>query len=222
MQQHRTLPQRVAYRIVKALLHLAAVVAYGLRVSGQRYVPMEGGLLVVSNHQSHFDPPLVGVAAPRMLSFLARHTLFVSWFGRLIAYMGAFPIDREGSGLSGVKETLLRLKGGEAVLMFPEGTRTPDGEVGPIRPGFITLAVRSKAAILPAAIEGAFDAWPRQQMLPGCGTIHIRFGPPITPEEVARLSEEELAAEVDRRIRTCHTALRRHPIFQRKGKRRRT
>ena len=94
------------------------------------------------------------------------------------------------------------------VLIFPEGTRTRDGEMAPFRPGFTVLAARSKAWILPAAIEGAFQAWPRSRKWPGRGTIHVLYGEPIPPEEVAGLDERELAAEVERRVRQCHALLR--------------
>ncbi|HOU36076.1 MAG TPA: lysophospholipid acyltransferase family protein, partial [Candidatus Omnitrophota bacterium] len=82
---------------------------------------------MVSNHQSHLDPPLVGCGCRRQMNFLARNTLFRSpLFAKLISSVNAIPIDREGGGLAGLKETLRRLKRGEMVLVFPEGTRTPD------------------------------------------------------------------------------------------------
>ena len=92
---------------------------------------------MLSNHQSHLDPVLVGLASDQRLNYLARDTLFgFAPFRWLINSLDAIPIDREGLGLGGLKETLKRLKRGESVLMFPEGTRTRDGEVGRLRPGF--------------------------------------------------------------------------------------
>jgi len=123
----------------------------------------------------------------------------------------AIPIDREGIGLGGIKESLKRLKRGEMVLIFPEGTRSPDGEIHPFRPGFTALAVRSKAALLPVAIEGAFQAWPRWQKFPGLGRIRVHFGEPILPGEFAGRDERDLLAEVERRVRECQAALRRQP-----------
>ena len=161
------------------------------------------------------DPPLVGVACPRRMNCLARETLFhFAPFRWLINSLDAIPIDREGLGLAGIKESLRRLKRGEMVTIFPEGTRTGDGEIGPFLPGFTALAVRGKAAILPVAIEGAFVAWPRWRKLPRLGTIHVRYGVPLLPADVAGMDERALLAEVERRVRQCHAELRRHPTFR--------
>ena len=127
----------------------------------------------------------------------------------LIKSLDAIPIDRDGLGLNGLKESLRRLKRGEMVLIFPEGTRSRDGDVADFRPGFTVLAARAKAWILPVAIEGAFAAWPRWQKLPGLGRIHVHYGDPISPEEVVAREERELVAEVQRRVRECHAMLRR-------------
>ena len=95
------------------------------------------------------------------------------------------------------------------VLIFPEGTRTRDGEIAPFRPGFTALAVRSGAAILPVAIEGAFQVWPRWRKVPRPGRIRVHYGEPIPPAEVAGRDERELLAEVERRVRECLDHLRR-------------
>ena len=181
-----------------------------MRYYGRENIPTSGGVLVVSNHQSHFDPPLVGMGVPRRMNYLARDTLFsFAPFRWLIHSVDAIPIDREGIGLSGIKESLRRLKRGEMVVVFPEGTRTRDGEIAPFRPGFTALASRSGAAILPVAIEGAFAAWPREQKLPGPGRIRVRYGPPVSPEEIRGRDERELLAEVERRVRQCQAEIRR-------------
>ncbi len=201
----RSLLHRLWYQLLQRLLQLVAVLVYGVRYWGRENIPGSGGVLVVSNHQSHLDPPLVGIGCPRRLNYVARETLFrFAPFAWLIDSVGAFPIDREGMGLGGIKESLKRLKRGEMVLIFPEGTRTGDGAIAPFRPGFTTLAVRSGAAILPVAIEGAFQVWPRRQKFPGRGRIRVCYGPPILPAEFAGCDERELLAEVERRVHECH------------------
>ncbi len=207
----RPLWKIVWYELLRRVVQLVAVLFYRVRHYGVRRIPASGGVLVVSNHQSHFDPPLVGMASPRRMNYLARETLFrFGPFRWLIQSLDAIPIDREGLGLNGIKESLRRLKRGEMVLIFPEGTRTPDGSIQPFRPGFTTLAVRSGAAILPVAIDGAFEAWPRRQVLPRLrGDIRVLYGEPIAPQEAAAMDERALLAEVERRVRQCHDELRR-------------
>jgi 1-acyl-sn-glycerol-3-phosphate acyltransferase len=143
------------------------------------------------------------------MNYLARQSLFrFAPFRWLIEFYNAIPIDRDGSGLGGLKETLRRLRRSELVLIFPEGTRTLDGSVAPLKAGFCALARRAKAPLVPVGIDGAFDAWPRGRAIPWPASIHIHIGPPLSPELVERLSDDELVAELERRIRQCHAEAR--------------
>jgi 1-acyl-sn-glycerol-3-phosphate acyltransferase len=197
------------YEAVKVLCQLGGVLGFGIRVFGRNHAPRSGAALVCSNHQSHFDPVLIGLSLESRLNYLARRTLFdVPVLRPVMEYFDAIPIDREGPALGGIKETLKRLKRDEQVLIFPEGTRTRDGEVAPLKPGFTTLARRAEAPILPIGFDGAYQAWPRTQTLPGLSQIVIVIDRPIMPAEFEALSDEELVAEVERRIRTCHAQAR--------------
>jgi 1-acyl-sn-glycerol-3-phosphate acyltransferase len=168
-------------------------------------MPTEGAVLVSSNHQSYFDPVIVGLTFNRRLNYLARQTLFrFTLFRWLIDFLDAIPLDRDGLGVSGLKECLRRLRRGEIVLIFPEGTRTRDGNVSPLQPGFIMLARRGTVSLLPVGIDGAFDAWPRTAIVPRLTKIHVAVGNPITPAEIARLDDAQLLAELEQRIRDCH------------------
>ena len=205
----RSLASQIWYDFLKGLVRFLLASAYRVRYSGRENIPAEGAALVVSNHQSFLDPPLVGAGCPRRLNFLARKTLFrFGPFGWLIGSVNAIPLDTEGTAMGAIKETLRRLRRGEMVLIFPEGSRCWDGEVGPFQPGFTTLAVRGRAAILPVAIEGAFDAWPRWQKLPRWGNVQVHYGVPISADEVKRYDEEALMAEVRRRVCQCQAELR--------------
>ncbi|MCS7304358.1 MAG: 1-acyl-sn-glycerol-3-phosphate acyltransferase [Thermoguttaceae bacterium] len=208
---------RLLYAIARRVCQVFAVGLYQVRYTGRENIPPEGGVLVVANHQSHFDPPLVGMGCMRELNYLARDSLFrvrpLRWIMELF---DTIPIKRDGMGLEGIKETLRRLKQGEMVLMFPEGTRCWDGQVGPFRPGFTTLALRSGASILPVGIEGAYQVWPRWRRFPHLvGRIHVHYGPVLSPEEIQALAqhEQDLVEEVRNRVRACLAVLRRHPNF---------
>ena len=210
----RSRRSRLWYEFLRLHVRMIWSLGYRVRYTGQQNIPPEGGVLVVANHQSNFDPPLVGAGCPRRMNYLARDSLFgFAPFRWLIRSLDAIPLNREGLGLAGIKETLRRLKRGEMVLMFPEGTRTWDGQIGPFRPGFTALAVRGRAAILPAGIEGAFDAWPRWRTLPRPGVIHVHYGIPILAHQLKQYQEEELLAEVRKRVLGCQAELRRRPPF---------
>lgn len=201
----RSIAKRLWYGFLHVTCRLAAVVVFRIRVRGREHAPANGAGLVLSSHQSHLDPVLIGLALDRRLNYLARDTLFgFAPFRWLIHSLDAIPLDREGLGLNGLRETLKRLKRGELVLIFPEGTRTTDGQVGSLKPGFSALAARADAWLLPVAIVGAYAAWPKRKKFPGRATIVIQIGPPLSHAEVATWGERELVAEIDRRIRACH------------------
>jgi 1-acyl-sn-glycerol-3-phosphate acyltransferase len=214
---HRTLVDRMWYQLAKSMVRILLAIMFRMRYSGQKNVPRRGGLLVVSNHQSHLDPPLIGVGCPRLMVFLARRSLFrFRPFGWLIGSLGAIPIDREGFALSGIRATINWLRQGEAVVVFPEGTRSRDGELGIFKPGLTLVARRARVPILPAAIVGGYDAWPRADHFPRPGPVHVHYGPPISPEEIAACGDQELADLVEARVRECFELLRKRREFARR------
>lgn len=206
----RSWVKRAWYNGLRTVCRLLGVAVFAMRVGGRQHLPASGAALVLGNHQSNFDPVLYGLGSNRRMNYVARQGLFgfapLRW---LIESLDAIPIDREGTGLAGLKETLRRLKRGEIVLLFPEGTRTPDGRVHSFKPGFCALARRSGAAIVPAAVAGAFEAWPRTSLLPRRQVIHVTYGPSLGAAEIAALDDERLVAEVERRVRALYAGLGR-------------
>ena len=156
---------------------------------------MQGGLLVASNHQSFFDPVLVGMRLPRPICYLARDTLFdVPGFGAAIWSVGARPVKRGSVSPDAIRTVVKLLRSGEGLLMFPEGTRTSDGELGRFSPGAASVAIRCGVPVLPVCIEGAFRSWPRTRLLPRASPMAVAFGEPIN-------SGGQSADELTRRIR---------------------
>jgi 1-acyl-sn-glycerol-3-phosphate acyltransferase len=205
MPMQRSLPNRIWQTFVKSIARLIAVTVFRVRASGRELIPRSGGGLVLSNHQSNLDPVLVGLASDRRLNYVARDTLFNSRpFRWLLNSFDAIPIARDGMSLGGIKETLKRLKRGEMVLLFPEGTRTRDGQVQEMKPGFCAIARRAEVPLIPVAIAGAFEAWPRHRTFPRASVIRVAFGRPIEPAEFAAMTDEQLVHELERRIRACH------------------
>ena len=194
---------RIWYTLVWCCCWTICKLMFRFRWSGQENVPADGPVLVVSNHQSHLDPVLVAIGCPRQMKFLAKQGLFFWPLAWLIRSLGAVPIDRSGGGLSGFKATLRLLKEGQPVLVFPEGTRSPDGRLQPLLPGFCALARRSGATLVPAALSGAYAAMPRGCRLPRPRPITLRFGAPIPSQQYGPLSDAQLTELVRLKLIEC-------------------
>ncbi len=162
------------------------------------------------NHQSNLDPIVVGCAFPRRSNYLAKKTLFdIWWLAWFLKQVDTIPIDREGMGVAGMKETLRRLRRNESVLLFPEGSRTRDGELQPLMSGFVALAKRVDLPLLPVGMDGPFECWPPGANFPRMGFIHVVFGPPIQPRELKGLDDEQIIQLLQARINTCFEEARR-------------
>jgi 1-acyl-sn-glycerol-3-phosphate acyltransferase len=197
------------YQCVRGLAGIVFTTLYGLRATGRRNVTAEGGALLVCNHLSHLDVFVIGVPLLRPLNYVARSTLFLPVLGFLIRSVGGFAIQREGMGAQGLKETLRRVRSGGIVALFPEGTRSPDGELAALKPGIAVLAARTGVPIIPAALAGTFEAWPREQRLPHPHRIRIHYGRPIEPETIAGLDPATVTALIRDRILESQAIARR-------------
>jgi 1-acyl-sn-glycerol-3-phosphate acyltransferase len=187
-------------------------VFFRFRFSGKGNVPTTGPVLIVSNHQSNLDPVLVGLACPRQLKYLARKGLFFFPFNLWIRALGAFPIDREKGAIAGIRTALNLLKQNNALVVFPEGSRTNDGKLQEMLPGFCLLARKSGATIVPAAIDGAFAALPRGSALVRPHRIKLAFDAALTPSQYEQLTDAELTQIVANRIERTFQRLQRDEV----------
>jgi len=193
-ESHQEWWGRLLYDSLWFLSRTFSVSLFGFRFKVMERLPESGGVLVLSSHQSHLDPLLLGLATNRRLSSLARSSLFkFGPFGNAIAALGAVPIDRSASSVTAMRTVIQRLRKGAAVIVFPEGTRTSTGQLGEMKKGFALLAKRAAVPIAPVAIVGAYECWPRFHMFPRPGRIRLHFGEVITADEVKSLSETQLA-----------------------------
>ena len=185
---------------------------FRVRAYGLANLPKQGGALLLSNHQSFLDPPLVGASSTRRLSYMARDTLFRNpLFGALLRAVGVFPVKRGRPDKDSIRLAIERLVSGHLLLMFPEGTRTPDGRLQSFKGGFRFLVGKANVPVVPVAIDGTYEAWPRSRRLPRPGRVRVMFAPGIPPEEFEGLSDEEAADRVAGEIAALLEKLRRLP-----------
>lgn len=197
--------RQLFYRGVRLASRIIASVAFGFRTEGQHHLEFEGGGMLLATHQSLLDPVLIGMVPNRRLNFLARKTLFKnSLLGFLIGLLDAIEIDRERGGLAGLREMLNRLQKGEMVLLFPEGTRSSDGKIGDLKPGFIPVARRSQVPLIPIAIVGAYDCLPRGAKIPTTQPIAVVFGEPIPISVYMPMSDAEILETLAKRLKQLH------------------
>lgn len=179
-----------------------------ISITGRENLPAGGAALFAANHQSYYDPLLVAMAQDLPICFMAWDELFriSGLFSRFITDWGAFPVDPEGNDTSGFRACLKLLRAGEQVLIFPEGGRSHDGRLMPMREGVARLAILGRAPIVPARIGGAEQAWPRGDLSPRpFFALRIHFAPPIHPRRVHGVAERH--AESARIMRELEAAL---------------
>src|SRR5262245_9083660 len=173
--------------------------------------PAAGPLLIAANHQSFLDPPLVSVfITQRHMSFLARSGLFrFGPFARLILWLNSIPINEEQSDTAAIKEILRRLDAGGAVLIFPEGSRTGDGAMHAFKRVVALLVKKSSCPVLPVAIEGTYDVWPRDgRPRLFSGPIYVEYGNPIPHDELMANGPDGALRRLEAEIAAMRMSLR--------------
>ncbi len=200
------------WTVVPVLLRMFFRLVYRARWSGRDQIPRCGPIIYAANHQSHYDPPLIGcLAADRPFSSVAQSGLFSSGpSGWLMRQVGAIPLKRGQSDVSAVRIAIAQLRVGGCVLIFPEGGRTRDGVLGPFHRGVLVLIRRSKAAVVPVAVDGTYDVFGIGRRFPRLkGRIGVKFGRPIAAEELLNDSPEVALERLRRAIETMRLDLRK-------------
>ena len=170
----------LSYRIGWTLFRAAYATYFRWRVFGAENVPLRGGVILASNHASFLDPPLVGAGLQRDINYLARESLFrFPGIGALLRSWNAVPVDRDGGGAKGLKKILDRLLAGGAIILFPEGTRTKDGKLQPVRSGIGLTVIKSDAVVIPVRTFGTFEAYGRNHKFPRPFRVAVKYGEPM-------------------------------------------
>jgi 1-acyl-sn-glycerol-3-phosphate acyltransferase len=190
-------PRTPVLDVFRPAVHALSRAYFGLRLRGVEHIPREGALVIVPNHQTYADPPLVTIAVRRPVYYMAWSRLFdIPVFSRVIRLLRAFPVDIDSRDARATREAVRLLQRGAALMIFPEGERTPDGHVRGFKSGAFRLAVSLDVPILPVTIVGGYDAWPPGRILPRRRRITITYHPTLRADATmdARVAARDLAA----------------------------
>lgn len=195
------------YRATRVLCSSFFCLYNRISATGREQIPTSGGCLVACNHVSYLDPPAVAsVVKHRVFRFMARDTLwksrFMKWF---LGEMRCIPIDRERGDLSAMRGVLKALKAGDLVALFPEGTRSTDGQLKGTKPGIGFIVAKAGVPIVPAYVDGTFRAYPKGAGWVRPAKVQVRFGDAILPADLPTIEQakpcyEEISAFIMKRI----------------------
>lgn len=208
----RAFPQlemQSVYGVCHYVFRVIYDMAFRGEVVGVENLPRHGGFLLAANHASFIDPPMIGVHVERQIAFFARKTLwkpgFASWW---LDTVGTIPVDRDGGqDVSAIKRVLKALKQDRGLILFPEGTRTPDGRLQPAKAGVGFIAIKTQVPVVPVRIFGSFEAYGKGRGMRLGTPVTVVFGKPVLPadyddpkagKERAQLASDRIMAEIAR------------------------
>ncbi len=173
-----------------------------IKFYGTENIPqnLEGGLLVVPNHQTYFDPFWVCIPIRRKYRFMAWDKAF-EWFlvGDIIRYLGAFPVNLERGSKESLKQAVRALRDGATLMIFPEGEREfTDGKMLEFKSGAVKIALLANVPILPVTIRGANKVWAQDMKFPRFGKVEIFYHPLLEVPRDAASSREQIDELTDR------------------------
>ncbi len=183
------------YCLGKFLSFLLCSIVLRMKVCGQENIPKKGGFILASNHASYLDPLAVGVACPRNLNYMARHDLFRNpFFGWILSQVGAFPVKRNSADISALKEAMGRVKAGKGLLLFPEGSRSVDGNLSEAQAGIGFLAAKLEVPVIPTVVKGTGKALSKGDKFIRPTKISVCFGKEILIER--SMPYKDIAQEI--------------------------
>lgn len=215
--EYRWSPRPQLYRTTRRLLGPIVKRYFHMRWQGTEYIPPSGGVVLACNHLSNLDPVLLAAVCPRQISYLAKIELFkIPVLGSLIQGYGAIPLRRSASDPEAIRLAENVLEQGELLALFPEGTRSRDGQLKPFRFGAARLALKYELPLVPAAIVGTERAMPTGVKFPRRVSVALAFGPPINTlqyhyQSTGRVPEvnilEAVTAQLRNEIQRLQTVL---------------
>jgi len=199
---------RFVFFIVRPLALWISRFFFKVKFRGVENIPEEGACIITPNHQAYADPIWITIPFRRQIYYMAWAKMFkVPVLGFIMRIFGAFPVKLESTDPKAQREAVDLLKRNCALVIFPEGGRTPDGQLKQFKAGAFRLALTHGVSILPVTIEGGYEIWPRQKTFPRTGDLTITFHKPILVErptdDVSRVEMKERARQLAEQTRTA-------------------
>ncbi len=198
------------YRLIRVALYTVYRILFRFRFYGAQNVPSDTqarGVILAPNHASFIDPPILGISLKRRVTFLAKEYLFKNFIvGAVLRGIGAYPIKSEKDDFRSIRDLIRLLKGGQCVVVFPEGTRSADGQMKEPESGIGFLAAKSAAYVVPVYIRGSYEAYPKGAKFLKMKPVSVYYGKPFIPAEEKSLMQAQdpygaVSREIMARIR---------------------
>jgi len=204
---------QIHYRIQRFIIKNLLRIYIRLTVKGKENVPSQGSVLVAANHCSYLDPPLLGLGFPRQITYLAKEELFsIPFLGWWLKSVGSYPVARGKGDIRVLKAALRLLKEDKTLLIFPEGTRSSDGQLQTLENGLAWLALKTGVAVLPVYTADTFRLYPRSARFPKPGLVRFLVGDPIIPvlDKDADFSEQVncLTAQIESALKSLEAKVK--------------
>lgn len=166
------------------------------RIYGAENVPRQGPLIIVSNHASDFDPPIVSCCVRRPVAYMAKEELFqVPVLSQAIRLYGAYPVKRGSADRSAIREAIASLENGWAAGIFLQGTRTPDARIPNPKLGAALIAAKMQAPMLPVSLWGTQNIIRKGSAIPRPVPLTVRIGQPLPPPQSTDREELETVTQ---------------------------
>lgn len=190
------------YSFFANLSRVIAKTCFSFKVVHRERIIEEGGAILAMNHESYLDPPLAGISCRRQIHYLARKTL-LEWpvLGPILPRLNVIPVDQERADMSAIKTVIRLVKAGHCTVVFPEGSRTLDGQLQPAQPGLGMIVAKTRCPVVPMRIFGARKAFPRGGRPRLFSPVTIVVGEPIAFTEADFAGEgRELYQRISERV----------------------
>lgn len=170
-----------------------------IEVQGAGNIPSDTPAIYVSNHQSNFDIPIIYSGLPVNFNWLAKKELFrVPFFGHAMRKSGCIPIDRSNrrATMHSILEVAQQIKDGTSIVIFPEGTRTPDGRLQEFKKGALLVAAKAQVPVVPLAISGSYDIQPKDRWSIKPGKLKLTILPPVSTVNLKTRDIDQLTEKI--------------------------